>query len=133
MIITLFCVALIISGIAVFAYEEYQYGDGINLYTFFAGFFGSVGLVVCIILILLAHAGVDNQIEVAKIQKESIEQRYDILNSEFENISDVSVLQEVEEWNTKVTSDRYWCNHPMTSWFFSKEYVNSLELIDITK
>ena len=133
MIITLFFVALIISGIAVFAYEEYRYGYGYNLYTFCASFIGSICLLTCIILILLAHVGVDNQIEVAKIHRAGIEQRYDAINSQCEDISKVTVLQEVEEWNRKVTVDRYWCNHPMTSWFFSKEYVNSLELIDTTK
>lgn len=133
MIITLFCVALIISAIVVFVYLEHEYCYGINLYTYFAGIFGSIGLVFCIILILLAHVGIDNQIEVAKIKKESIEQRYNILNSECEDISDVSVLQEVEKWNTNVVSSRYWCNHPMTNWFYSKDFVNSLELIDTTK
>ena len=133
MIITLFFVALIISGIAVFAYEKYQYDYGFNLYTCYTSFIGSICLFICILIIMFAHVGVDNQIDVGQIHRAGIEQRYDAINSQYEDISKVTVLQEVEEWNRKVTFDRYWCNRPMTSWFFSKEYVNSLELIDTTK
>lgn len=133
MIITLFFVALIISAIAVFVYLEHEYYDGFNLYTCYAGIFGCIGLLVCIILILCAHVGVDNQIEVAQIHRAGIEHRYEATNSQYEDIAKATVLKEIEEWNTEVTADRYWCNHPMTSWFYSKDFVKSLELIDTTK
>lgn len=133
MIITLFFVALIISGISVFCYEEHTYCWGDNPYTYISCLFGTIGLFICILFIIFAHVGVDNSIEVYRIQKESIEQRYDAMVSQYEDISDISVLQEVEEYNVDVTRYKYWCNHPMTSWFFSKDVAKSLELIDITK
>ena len=133
MIITLFFIALIISGIAVFCYEYHEYCSGDNVYTYLSCFIGSIGLFICITFIICAHVGVDNSIEVYRIRKESIEQRYDTMTSQYEDISDISVLQEVEEWNVDVTRYKYWCNHPMTSWFFSKDVAKSLELIDMTK
>ena len=130
MIITLFFVALIISGIAVFGYFEHEYYVGDNLYTLISGLIGSIGLFICIVFIISAHVGVDNQIEVNRIRKESIEKRYEAVVSEYEDISDVSVLHEVEDWNKDVTIYKYWCNHPMTNWFFSKKLAQSLDLID---
>lgn len=131
MIITLFFVALIISGIAVYIYEEREYGDGLfNLYTCSSCMIGTIGLLTCIIVIIIAHTGVDNNIEINRIRRESIEQRYDALQSQCEDISDISVLQDIADWNIDVTNTRYWSNHPMTSWFYSKREVQSLELID---
>ena len=131
MIITLFFLALIISGIAVFYYEDHEYCDGVNLYSVISCFFGAIGLFICIAFIISAHVGVDNSIEVYRIQKESIEQRYDAMASQYEDISDISVLQEVEKWNIDVTKYKYWCSHPVTNWFYSKKIAQSLELIDI--
>lgn len=133
MIITLFFVALIISGIAVFCYENHEYCCGDNPYTYISCLLGTIGLFICILFIIYAHVGVDNSIEVYRIQKESIEQRYDSISSNYEDISYVSVLQEVEKWNIDVTRYKYWCNNPLTSCFFSKDVAQSLELIDITK
>lgn len=133
MIITLFFVALIVSGIVICAYEEHVYGYGLNGYTLLADTYGVIGLFICFIFIMYAHVGVENSIEIAQIRRAGIEQRYEAINSQYEDISKVTVLQEVEEWNKEVTSDRYWCDNPMTSWFFSKKYVQSLELIDTTK
>ena len=75
MIITLFFVALIISGIAVFCYENHEYCCGNNAYTCISCVLGSICLFICILLIIFAHVGIDNSIEVYRIQKESIEQR----------------------------------------------------------
>lgn len=130
MIITLFFVALIVSGIVVFEYEEHEYGMGFNMYTINSCMIGAIGLFTCIIFIMYAHVGVDNQVEVNRIQRESIERRYDTLTSQCEDMSDISVLQDIAEWNMNATKYRYWCNQPMTSWFYSKKVAQSLELID---
>lgn len=131
MIITLFFVALIISGIVVFfVCGDYKYCFCFNPYTVLSCLLGTIGLFICIMFIISAHVGVDNSIEVYRIRKESIEQRYDTIVSQYEDISDIYVLQEVEEWNIYVTRYKYWCNQPMTSWFFSKDFAKSLELID---
>ena len=124
MIITLFFVALIISGIVVFVIDEW------NSYTPFACVTGGIGLLVCSILIMCAHVGVDNQLEVNRIQREGIERRYDVLQSQCEDMSDISVLQDITEWNMDATRYRYWCNNPMTSWFYSEKIAQSLEPID---
>ena len=130
MIITLFFVVLFISGIIVYIHEDHEYGDGFNLYTCSSCMIGTIGLLVCIIVIIITHTGVDNNIEINRIRRESIEQRYDAIQSQYEDISDVSVLNDIAEWNMDVTNARYWSNHPMTSWFYSKKEVQSLELID---
>lgn len=130
MIITLFFVALIISGFAVFGYFEHKYYVGDNMYTYISCLIGSICLLVCIVFIISAHVGVDNQIEVNRIRKESIEKKYEVVISQYEDISTVSVLQEIADWNKDVTIYKYWCNHPMTSWFFSKKIAQSLDLID---
>ena len=82
-------------------------------------------------MIILAHIGVPNQIEKNRIQYESLMKRIEIINSDYEDMSKSDVIRDVAEWNKQVISDRYWCSNPWTSWFYDKDVVNEMEVIDI--
>ena len=87
-------------------------------------------LIGCIIGILCAHAVENKNIEMNNIEYESLCQRLEIVNSEYEDMSKSDVIKDVSEWNKMVLEKKYWSKNPWTSWFFSQKVVNELKYID---
>lgn len=48
-----------------------------------------------------------------------------------EKVSKVTVIKDVQEWNSDVYSQKYWSESPWTNWFYSEEIVDSLEYIEM--
>ena len=125
MIFTIICFAVFFIGLVILSIDDTNF---IGLaFTFCAGIAG----VLLIAMIILAHIGVPNQIEKNRIQYESLMKRIEIINSDYEDMSKSDVIRDVAEWNKQVISDRYWCSNPWTSWFYDKDVVNEMEVIDI--
>ena len=89
-----------------------------------------VFLICCIIGIICAHVGENKNIEMNNIQYESLCQRLEIVNSDYEDMSKSDVIKDVSEWNKMVLEKKYWSKNPWTSWFFSQKVVNELKYID---
>ena len=87
-------------------------------------------LIGCIIGILCAHAVENKNIEMNNIEYESLCQRLEIVNSEYEDMSKSDVIKDVSEWNKMVLEKKYWSKNPWTSWFFSQKVVDELKYID---
>ena len=87
-------------------------------------------LICCVIGILCAHVGENKNIEMNNIEYESLCQRLEIVNSEYEDMSKSDVIKDVSEWNKMVLEKKYWSKNPWTSWFFSQKVVNELKYID---
>ena len=87
-------------------------------------------LIGCIIGILCSHVGENKNIEMNNIEYESLCQRLEIVNSEYEDMSKSDVIKDVSEWNKMVLEKKYWSKNPWTSWFFSQKVVNELKYID---
>ena len=92
--------------------------------------FGFICLIGCIIGIICAHAVENKNIEMNNIEYESLCQRLEIVNSEYEDMSKSDVIKDVSEWNKMVLEKKYWSKNPWTSWFFSQKVVNELKYID---
>ena len=90
---------------------------------------GFICLIGCIIGILCAHAVENKNIEMNNIEYESLCQRLEIVNSEYEDMSKSDVIKDVSEWNKMVLEKKYWSKNPWTSWFFSQKVVNELKYI----
>ena len=87
-------------------------------------------LICCIFGIICAHVGENKNIEMNNIEYESLCQRLEIVNSDYEDMSKSDVIKDVSEWNKMVLEKKYWAKNPWTSWFFSQKVVNELKYID---
>ena len=80
--------------------------------------------------IIIAHVGVDARIEENRIEYESLCERYEIVTSEYEDVSKSDVIKDIAEWNKNVYSEKHWANNPWTSWFYSKRVADELKMIE---
>lgn len=85
---------------------------------------------VMVCFIIGAHVGVDAQIEENRIEYESLCERQEIANSDYEDVSKSDVIKDVAEWNKMVYRSKHWAYNPWTSWFYSKKVVDELEMIE---
>ena len=91
---------------------------------------GFICLICCIIGIICAHVGENKNIEMNNIEYESLCNRLEIVNSDYEDMSKSDVIKHVSEWNKMVLEKKYWAKNPWTSWFFSQKVVDELKYID---
>ena len=96
----------------------------------FISMIGFIFLIVCIIGIICAHAVENKNIEMNNIEYESLCQRLEIVNSEYEDMSKSDVIKDVSEWNKMVLEKKCLSKNPWTSWFFSQKVVDELKYID---
>ncbi len=100
--------------------------DLLGFITVFSGLF----LFVCCACILGTHVAVDRTIEVNRIEYESLCDRLEIINSDYEDVSKSDVIKDISEWNKQVIDKKYWAKNPWTSWFLSQKIVDELKYID---
>lgn len=130
MILTIISLALIFLSFLIYKLDDECVFDFVWLST---GVLGFIATAVCAIIIIASHCAIDNQIAQNKIKYDSLVARQSICASEYEDFSKSDTVRDISEWNTMVVSDKYWCNNPWTSWFYSKEVVNNLQTIDTSR
>lgn len=127
MILTIITLAVAIVGALLFYHAISDIMDTVGLLLFVCGVI--IGFtMLCIIII--AHVGVDAQIEENRIEYESLCQRYEIVASEYEDVSKLDVIKDIAEWNKKVYSTKHWAYNPWTNWFYSKRIADDMKMID---
>ena len=67
----------------------------------------------------------NKQIYEAKIERELIASQIKGKETEW------AIIEKAVEWNDYVSSEKMLGNSLFTNWFFSKEYVDSLEYIEV--
>jgi len=82
------------------------------------------------LFILFAHVGVDAKIEENRIEYESLCQRYEIVTSEYEDVSKSDVIKDIAEWNKDAYSYKHWAYNPWTNWFYSKRVADDMKMIE---
>ena len=128
MILTIITLAVAIVGTLLFYQAKSEIMDTVGLLLFVCG--GIIGItMLCIVII--AHVGVDAQIEENRIEYTALCQRYEIITSEYEDISKSDVIKDIAEWNKKVYSTKHWAYNPWTSWFYSKRVADELKIIEM--
>lgn len=110
---------------------------GVDPYNFIIECVGGVSalvgtvVVLCMIMaIIFAHVGVDVRIEENKIEYDSLCERYEIITSEYEDVSKSDVIKDIAEWNTRVHGYKYWAYSPWTNWFYSKRIADEMRMIE---
>lgn len=91
------------------------------------------GLIICAFMIFLVHFSEDAEIAKDQIKYESLCKRYEIIQSEYEDVSKAEVIKDIAEWNRAVQHQKYWSENLLTNWFYSKKYADSLQYIDISE
>lgn len=124
-IITLLAIAIGVTMIRKDEYEGIVYGEGL-LVTICGGLIAFI----MAIFIICAHVGVDAVIEENRIEYESLCQRYEIVTSEYEDVSKSDVIKDIAEWNKKVYGYKHWAYNPWTNWFYSKRVADDMKMIE---
>ena len=128
MILTIITLAVAIVGTLLFYHAISDIMDAVGLLLFVSG--GIIGFtMLCIIII--ANVGVDAQIEENRIEYNALCQRYEIITSEYEDVSKSDVIKDIAEWNKKVYSTKHWAYNPWTNWFYSKRIADDLKMIEM--
>ena len=130
MILTIITIIAIAVGLILLKRTEYEEGVlfGLGLFLTVGGGIIAFILVLCIIL---AHVGIDATIERNRIKYESLCHRYEIVTSEYEDVSKSDVIKDIAEWNMNAYSYKHWANNPWTSWFYSKRVADDMEMIEM--
>ena len=129
MIITILTVIATVIGIIMLCISrgEYIFADVIGLILAASGVLCTVDAVL---IIILNHVGVNVTVEENRIEYESLCERYEIISSDYEDVSKSDVIKDIAEWNTMVHGYKYWAYNPWTSWFRSKRVADELQMIE---
>ena len=126
MILTiLFAVMLIIGLVLMY---KFRYDD-LELAGLIFTTLGSLFLVIALGVIIVAHAMTNNTIQKNKLQYDGLCKRYEIVKSEYEDVSKSDVIADITAWNTEVYNTKYWTENPWTNWFNPKDIADNLEYI----
>lgn len=93
--------------------------------------FGSAFLIISVTWIIISHALADYTIEKNKMEYDGLCKRYEIIKSDYEDMSKSDVINDITEWNTKVYDTKYWTENPWTNWFNPKKVADNLEYISL--
>ena len=127
MILTIITLAVAIVGTLLFYQAKSEIMDTVGLLLFVCG--GIIGIAM-LCNIIIAHVGVDAQIEENRIEYNALCQRYEIITSEYEDVSKSDVIKDIAEWNKKVYITKHWAYNPWTNWFYSKRVADDLKMIE---
>ena len=136
MIITLIGIILIVLGIICFIISDnnhslsYKTESFISIICILSSFIGGFITLTALIYIISAHCTVNKDIYDASMERASIIKQIEYINTDYEDISKVTVIQNVYGWNKKVHDAQYWSKNPWTNWFYSEDYVDSLYYIE---
>lgn len=128
MIITIIFAVMLVLGIILAALMESEdsYVLGLILTTI-----GFIALFISLILISISHATVNKYIQQNKIEYDGLCKRYEIIESEYEDVSKSDVIADITDWNKRVYNTKYWTENPWTNWFYPKEIADNLEYIPL--
>ena len=129
MILTIITLLAIAIGVAMIRKDEYEEGVVFGIGLLFTICGGLIAFIMAI-CIICAHVGVDARIEENRIEYESLCQRYEIVTSEYEDVSKSDVIKDIAEWNKNVYSEKHWAYNPWTSWFYSKRVADDMKMIE---
>lgn len=134
MLITLILISIVIIGIvAELLYEFTDLDrDWLDAIGFLFTRIGGCLLFLALTVIFFTHINIDHNVKQEQIEYDGLCKQIEVLQSNYEDASIVTVIKEVTEWNKAVEGYRYWNNNIWTAWFLPNRYVNSLKTIDIS-
>lgn len=124
MIITIICAICLIVGILLLCLNDscHWYNDMIDLIGFLLVVVGTVGLGICFIMIIVAHIGVDAQLQ-------ALQNTHDMLVYRLEHINELPagnemLYSEITEFNNRLYENIINSQNPWISWFYNSTFNN---------
>lgn len=130
MILTFIFIMMIILGFIIVKCDITDDPDISGLPMIILGF---IALTTSLAIIITAHATSNKDIQKNKIEYDGLCKRYEIIKSEYEDISKSDVIKDITEWNMSVYNTKYWTENPWTNWFNPKEIADNLHYIPLEK
>ena len=130
MIITLISVGMLILGIILWVVGVHIYSDGMEIMGGFLTIISIITVSVVLFVIIVAHTHVNLNIERNQITYNSLCERLEIIDSEYEDVSKSDIISDIATRNRSVIQEKYFTENPWTSWFHSVELTESLKTID---
>ena len=127
MIITIIFVIIVVLGIIV----ERKCSYDLNIIGYVLTIFGILGLSTLLIVIIIFHATANKTINQNKINYDGLCKRYEIVKSEYEDVSKSDVIADITAWNMEVYNTKYWTENLWTNWFNPKSIADNLEYIPL--
>ena len=131
MIITIIFLGMIFLGIVSIKLDEKYWNDFLEIFGVINIMIGSVCLIISIIAIIVSHIVAAKIIQENKLEYEGLCMRYEIIKSEYEDVSKSDVIADITAWNMEVYNTKYWTDNPWTSWFNPKEIADNLNYISL--
>ena len=88
-------------------------------------------LIISLIIIISVHVTANYNIQKNKIEYEGLCKRYEIVKSEYEDVSKSDVIRDITAWNMKVYNTKHWTESLWTNWFNSKKISDNLYYIPL--
>ncbi len=111
--------------------DQYQTDDILGIFGGVFKIFGTICLIVSLLVIICVHATASKEIEQNKINYDGLCMRYKIIKSEYEDVSKSDVIADITAWNSEVYNIKYWTENPWTNWFNPREIADNLEYIPL--
>lgn len=127
MIITIIFATMLVLGIIV----ERKCSYDLDVIGLLLALFGSAALSVSLIVIIISHATANKTIQQNKIDYDGLCKRYEIVKSEYEDVSKSDVIADITAWNIEVYNTKYWTENLWTNWFNPKSIADNLEYIPL--
>lgn len=132
MIWTIIFVVVLVVSIVLSVIADNKYIDWMLIIGAIFITLSGVGAIFSLVMIVTNHYAIDKTIAVNQMEHDSIVKEVEALEQDTdEKVSRVTVIKDVQEWNSAIYSQKYWSESPWTNWFYSKEVVDSLEYIEM--
>ena len=128
MILTI--IAMLMIPIGIWMVRKDKYEGVVYIIGLLSAVCGGLIAFTMVMVIIVNHVGVDATIEENRIEYESLCERYEIVESEYEDVSKSDVIKDIAEWNKKVYSTKHWTYDPWTNWFYSKRVADDMKMIE---
>jgi len=131
MILVFIFIFMLLLGIVFIRVSNNSKFDGLEIHGVLLTVFGSIFLIISVIIIIASYACADYNIQKNKIDYEGLCKRYEIVKSEYEDVSKSDVIADITGWNTEVYKTKYWTENPWTNWFNPKKISDNLDYIPL--
>lgn len=131
MIITIIFLGMIFLGIIFNKLNGKCYNEFLEIFGDVNIVFGLVCLIISIIIIIISHITAPKFIQQNKLAYDGLCKRYEIIKSEYEDVSKSDVIADITAWNMEVYNTKYWTYNLWTNWFNPKEIADNLNYISL--
>lgn len=133
MIIAILIFLIIFFGVWVYKLDNDDRYWGDNTIQALTAIFSGMALIISIVVICVNAIKADYNVQQNKIKYDSLVQRLEIVNTEYEDVSKSDVIKDVAEWNAMVNSQKYWNDNILIGVYFNNKVVENLEYIEINE